>query len=119
MKLKRIVDRTLIMGIDDWVHFAQVVDQVYLVGGARSLEEALELAILAVGQLLKSGLMVAGTLRDDGFHPWEVSPSEALLIIEREALSLGRLPEVGEICWLNSSAEADVIAQGLEWDFDD
>ena len=59
------------------------------------------------------GLVGVGDVTAEGFRPWNLSMDEALKRIEHEWTSLGRWPQIGEICWLSNTEKGDMRANDI------
>lgn len=103
----------LIRGLDDWVNAYELVWIAKEFGGAANDDAAFELAVATLRTVLEGGLMRAGDLTRDGFSSWDLEPEEALHRIVREWRDLGRAPRLGELCWLQNTAEGNEQARSL------
>lgn len=107
--IRALVDR----GRDDWVMAADVAWIARDIGGADSDDEVRIESINLIGTALRDGLMRVGDVTDGGFFPWEASIDQALRRVEASWQELGRSPDLGEVCWLENTAEGDALATGL------
>lgn len=94
-------------GLDDWIQAAEVASVAKLTGGQSTNSDIEELALSIIQDLVDRGLMKPGDLTKDGFIEWDLKPSEAVQRIRQSWRSLGRLPGLGEICWLSNTVEGD------------
>jgi hypothetical protein len=113
MNLNACIEEILNRGLDDWVHAAELVYVTISVGGAVTDAEIRDLSIEILRKVVKEGLMEVGDLTTQGFHAWNLPADEALDRIEREWNSLGRPPDIAEICWLSNTEEGDKRARQL------
>jgi len=67
-------------------------------------EQARDLTLRAVHDLLGSGALVAGfpTVDGRGFEPWARPEHEIVRTIAEEWDALGRDPDIGDIVWFDS-----------------
>lgn len=100
-------------GVADWLDMAEVAWVAASVGGAKTEQEIRALAVEVIRRLLQDRLIAVGDVTEDGFRAWDVSDDDALLRIEREWLALGRLPNLGEVCWLSNTEAGDDFARNL------
>lgn len=98
-------------GVGDWVQASEVVGLVIDHLGPLTDEgieaAALGLVALAVGR----DLVVSGDLSGATFEAWNTSPAESLWRIVRSWAELGRLPHLGEVCWLMNTSLGDDLGQ--------
>ena len=100
MATDSLVDELVVAGADDWVTAAEVAWIAKSMGSATTLHEIKALSVELMHAVLAAGLMEAGDVTDGGFLAWEVPPEEAVARIERSWEQLGRLPNIGDVCWL-------------------
>ncbi|MEO8904124.1 MAG: hypothetical protein ABI627_21610 [Polyangiaceae bacterium] len=100
-------------GLDDWVQAAEVVSVAQSIGGQTTSAATQRVALEVIGELLRSGLMQAGGVTKDGFSEWSMSWDEAFEKIASEWEGLGRLPNLGELCWLSNTSKGDQLAQSV------
>ena len=109
------VDALLVRGLDDWVDMSEVVWTVRSSRQAASDQDITAQSLDAIAFLLQEGLAEAGTLEQVGetveFVAWDLSPTEAAQRVREEWEALGRLPELGEICWLSNTPKGDAAAR--------
>jgi|ERR1022692_405323 hypothetical protein len=87
-------------------------------GGSPSEAEIIQATTEAIGELLSSGYAIMGdVVKDDGLlcvRSWELSATDTIKRIEDEWRVLGRLPNLGEVGWLELTdagrAEARVVS---------
>lgn len=114
MNLTACIDEILLLGLDDWIQATEIASVARMVGGATTEDEARELSIKIINEVVQAGLMKAGDVRQGGFHEWDLVANEALERIKREWSALGRGPNLGEICWLSNTEEGDKRARRLD-----
>lgn len=105
-----MIDDLLLRGSDDWVTAAEVAWLAKSVGGATTDEEIREVALSAIKEVVMRGLMQVGDVTDDGFFEWDRSPEDSLEAVAQEWRALGRLPDLGEVCWLANTPAGDARA---------
>ena len=106
-----MIDELLIQGADDWVMAADVAWLAKSVVGAMSDEEVLDIATTVINEVVTAGLMQIGDVTDGGFFEWDLPTGEVVERVAREWRALGRLPDVGEICWLANTTAGDARAE--------
>jgi hypothetical protein len=94
-------------GLDDWVDAAEVAWVVKFTGDQTTDSGIESLALEVIARLLRRGLMKPGDVTKDGFCEWDLEPHEAVERITRSWKALGRLPGLGEVCWLSNTGEGD------------
>jgi hypothetical protein len=124
MSIQNCVNNLLIRGAEDLVQAAEVASVAITVGGAVTPEDVLDLSLRTIREVLQRGLMRIGDAVGGGqdhdfssrkvtFVPWSLPIDMCLNRLENEWKSLGRNPELGEICWLENTSEGSRIAQDL------
>ncbi|MGH7425387.1 MAG: hypothetical protein ACREJP_04405 [Candidatus Methylomirabilales bacterium] len=108
-----MIDELLLRGADDWVMAADVAWIAKSAGGAATDEEILDLAVGMITAVVTQGLMHVGDVTDGGFFEWDLSPEEAIEMVEREWRALGRPPDLGDVCWLANTAAGDIRAKAI------
>lgn len=103
MAAEPLIDELLACGADDWVAAAEVAWIAKSMGGAATNHEIKALSVELIQAVLVAGLMEAGDVTDGGFFAWGVPPDEAVARIERSWDQLGRLPNIGDVCWLSNT----------------
>ncbi|WP_156138797.1 hypothetical protein [Microbacterium mangrovi] len=98
--------------MDDWADLSWVVQSVRTSGMTDTAElrrHALEL----IDDVLRGGLMVAGDINADGFHPWGTGSDESASRIEREwTAGWGdAIPPPGAVVWLSNTDAGDALAR--------
>lgn len=111
MAASRVIDELLIRGVDDWVTAADVAWLAKSVAGATSDEDVLDVATTIIKEVMNEGLMQVGDVTDGGFFEWDLSPEDALERVIREWRTLGRSPDLGEVCWLANTPAGDARAE--------
>ena len=96
-------------GLDDWVP----VDSV--IGSARDAAahtgtDFRSLATATITHLIKTGLMVAGDLGNEGFERWPEPPAAMAHRVIDQCESFGWEP-LGAACWLANTAAGDERAR--------
>jgi hypothetical protein len=105
------IDEILKHGLDDWIQAAEVASIIMSIAGLSAFSDVRCASLVAIGRILHEELMVAGDVTVDGFNAWTMTPTQAFDAISREWSSLGRLPSLGEVCWLSNTPKGDARAQ--------
>jgi len=110
----RLSAETLIMRsrVFGWVDLEWVDWLVERVGGATPQTSG-DASIKIIRQVVQPRLMEIGDLRKGGFHKWDLPIQECLDRVEREWKALGRNPMLGEICWLQNTAQGNALGEHL------
>lgn len=96
-----MITNLLRRGADDWVDVAEVMWVVKSVGGTDGDQAIRKESVDTIRKVLEAGWFVAGeVIRDRGFEPWQLHPTEAVSEVNRRWDALGREPGLGEVCWL-------------------
>jgi hypothetical protein len=112
MKLQACLEDLLTRGLDDWIQAAEVDSVSRTTGGAKADETRRELSLQLIRKLLEDGLAEAGMVEEQGgFVPWGIPVEDAMQRIEREWPRRSSGPGLGEVCWLNLTAEGQALAQ--------
>jgi hypothetical protein len=111
MAADALIDELLARGADDWVTAAEVAWIARSVGDASTDGDVLEVSVDVIRAVLTDGLMDAGDVTDGGFFEWGLSPAESVRRIEQAWLLLGRLPNLGEVCWLSNTTAGQARAE--------
>jgi hypothetical protein len=106
------LEEVLVQTADDWS------DESWILGlahdGARDATHAKELALEAIEDAMRRGLLVAGDLEADGFHQWAGDTEAAIERIRQAWSSLGdREPEPGSIAWFDVTPAGQDFADRL------
>ena len=110
MKNARVVEELVVLGTYDWLAFEDVVGMVQKYSNAS--DSKLRARVLDVVQeLVENGLAKPGDV-DTEFVPWEISLDEVLTRIDEEWLPDMPL-NPGSVCWLCTTAEADLMAESV------
>lgn len=107
MATDTLIDELLIRGADDWLTASEVAWIAKSKGNAETEGAISQLSINLIRAVLRSGLMEAGDVTDGGFFAWATSPEESATRIERAWQELGRLPDLGDVCWLANTEAGD------------
>jgi hypothetical protein len=74
------------------------------IGGSLNEGETMRATTEVISELMSSGYaIVGGVARDEGLlcvKSWGVSAAETIKRVEDEWRALGRMPNLGEVCWL-------------------
>ncbi len=99
--LTPVQEGLLLRGREDWVMFHELVDLL------RTEDESLRGAALTrrlteeLAPLLEQGFMRVGDVVAQGFVPWELEASQAIVLILRRWADLPREPNLGDVCWFD------------------
>jgi hypothetical protein len=113
MATKPVIKELLLKGADDWIMAADVAWIAKSMSGASTDDEVADLALATISEVVSQGLMQLGDVTDGGFFEWDLSPALAIERAARHWRSLGRLPDVGEVCWLANTAAGDLQAKSF------
>ncbi|HLI37208.1 MAG TPA: hypothetical protein VKV80_07680 [Streptosporangiaceae bacterium] len=111
MATDTLIDELLVRGADDWVDAAEVAWLAKSVGKATTDEDVKKVSFDLIRAVLLAGLMEAGEVAGGGFFAWNISPTDSVNRIEHAWEILGRLPDIGEVCWLANTAAGNQRAQ--------
>ncbi|MFP4513022.1 MAG: hypothetical protein ACLFRV_08770 [Acidimicrobiales bacterium] len=114
MTTDRMIRALLERGQDDWVMAADVAWIARDVGGAESDDEVRDKSVELIDAVLRDEMMRIGDVTDGGFFPWDADTDQALRRVEASWRDLGRFPDLGEVCWLENTAEGDALAARLD-----
>jgi len=106
-----LATRVLIRGLDDWVMACEVVSEIVESGIDKDDPSVSQSSIEILEHLILNGLVEAGDVSDDGFVPWAADPLVAVSLIKAGWMKLGRLPDLGDICWLRNTALGDEVGR--------
>jgi len=106
-KLEAYIGEVLKRGLDDWIQAAEVVAVVQSIDSEASVAEVQRVALEVIDELVCGDFMRAGDVTAEGFTEWPMTPSSACRRIRTSWNALGRLPELGEICWLANTPRGD------------
>lgn len=112
MAADALIDELVARGADDWVTAAEVAWIARSIGGASTDADVFEVSLDLIRAVLIDCLMEAGDVTDGGFFEWGLSTAESIQRIEQAWQGLGRLPNLGEVCWLSNTATGQARAQG-------
>lgn len=92
-------------GLSDMLQLDEIafVAQRHL-GGSPDEAETMRAATEAIGELVGSGYAIVGdVVKDEGLlcvQSWGLGVAETIKRVEDEWRALGRMPNLGEVCWL-------------------
>jgi hypothetical protein len=101
------MDNLLILGLDDWLHFPDLVFETAPDTPRTDDISALYQVLTALRELLESGLVVVGDVTEGGFSPWNIPLEDALDQVSQRWISLRRPVSFGDVCWLQNTPEGD------------
>lgn len=113
MATDTLIDDLVVRGISDWIQAAEVAWVAKSLGGAKAQDDIAAVALDLIRTVLLGGLMEAGEVTDGGFIGWDVPVQVAASRIEHEWARLGRLPNLGEVCWLANTAAGNKRAEAV------
>lgn len=100
-------------GVDDWVYEAWLCGNIAR-RRASDPEERRAIALGLIAEVLFSGLMVPGSVAEDGFMPWHSSLAESF---ERIATAWLNVPDPdvrpGEIVWLSNTESGEKLGEAV------
>lgn len=102
---RAVVYEILARGEDDWVMAAEVAWIAKSVGGAQTDREVREVSLDALQEVLDTGVMRIGTVTDGGFLRWDGTVDEWVRRVKEDWKRLDRLPEMGELFWLERTSD--------------
>jgi hypothetical protein len=114
MASKRMIRELTELGRCDWVTAADVAWLVRRAGDGSGVDEIRLHSLDLIDTVLRSGLMRVGDVTDGGFFPWRATAEQALRRVDESWRELGRLPDLGEVCWLENTAKGDDLSMGLD-----
>ncbi|MFT4049173.1 MAG: hypothetical protein QM648_04960 [Solirubrobacterales bacterium] len=102
-----LLEDLLTRGVDDWVSASELMAVSGDIG-AQSDEDRRTIAIGVATHAILEGLVEPGGVTNDGFVPWAIPPSEAVIRMAREWLERDD-PDVipGELFWLRNTDSGD------------
>lgn len=113
-----LMTKVLILGLDDWVHLAEVAG---IVRNYSSVNDTLQLrreTIELINSLLSNNYVRVGDLVGSGakiqFRAWEMDTQATTKEIESRWVNFGGplSPESGnDVCWLINTQEGDLLAE--------
>jgi hypothetical protein len=109
----RIVEDLVLLGLDDWVHLADVALATRAHTASTRTEDVIEAGSAAVEAAVRAGLMEVGDVTDTGFHAWAVDATEARRRLRSGWQALDRDPVPGDVCWLANTERGDGRAHEL------
>ena len=69
--------------------------------------------LLVIEDLLKSGLIEAGTFQEMIFRPFNMEVKETMQFIENKWDELGHRPSGGDVCWFRATSKGEQLALAL------
>jgi hypothetical protein len=104
-------DRLLVLGLDDWLHFPDVVFEAAPDTPRTDDISALNQVLAVLRELLESELVLVGDVAEDGFSQWEMPSDEILRQVKERWISLRRPISFGDVCWLQNTPAGDRRAE--------
>jgi hypothetical protein len=115
MSASSLTEDLLLAGLDDWVHFHQVVWYVKQREGDVPRAEQIAAAMSAIRTLVTDGLIQVGEVRrENGFLPWQGTIDEIVDRVRERWETLHRDPLPGDVAWLANTELGDRAAKALE-----
>jgi hypothetical protein len=106
---KTLANEILKRGMEDLIQLAEIISVAHSVFDIELGPQMISTVSECVGSLLNQRLVLVGDLDYSGsplkVKPWPGEPSETVDRIIREWTALSRDPGLGEICWLELTAE--------------
>lgn len=100
--LDQVVKEMVAESTVDYIGLWQIVRGVQRHAPEASRQAQRAMASGVVAALIGGQGMVAGDLRDDGFHRWTETGKDAIARIEREWSLLDGEPTLGDVVWLSA-----------------
>lgn len=110
--MSELSQRILSAGLDDWIPLA-AVDGFARQLGSVSDGEVIASGVRAIRDLAEEGLVVLGSVSDNGFVEWAQPMDEAIARLEAAWRTLDR-NEWGFACWLNNTSRGDERARSFD-----
>jgi hypothetical protein len=107
-----LIEDVLARGMDDWLHLAEFVSiaKRTRVNGPEALR-ALALGLIA--EVVCEGLMVPGDADEAGFHPWTLTPGDAIQRIVQGWSEDNLYPTPGSVAWFKLTPDGEKVGQGV------
>jgi hypothetical protein len=113
-RVDRVLAELLDRGEADWVPMSEAWWVARSTGAASSDEEGRDLAIEAISEALRRGLMELGDVTEkDGFRAWTLPVHQVIERLKREWSPERARPELGAIGWLNNVGIREIQAAPL------
>ncbi|WP_155984812.1 hypothetical protein [Saccharomonospora piscinae] len=106
-KIKKVI---LVDGLVDWVSIISPLFAARQILGGAGEREALPLAIQAVKELLREGLILVGETSRRGFEPWTGSLASIEQRLDWEAKNIEFPVRFGDICWIDNTERGEQMA---------
>jgi hypothetical protein len=108
-----LVEDVLAYGAEDWVSIDWIIKVAQRANPPT--DESLRMVALGlIASVLANGLMVAGDVDDEGFHPWEMSGDNAMRRIVANWQAAGLRPDDPyAVAWFSTTEEGDKIGQAV------
>jgi len=106
-------------GLSDMLQLSEMISvaQDHL-GGSLSEGEIMQATTGVIGELVDSGYAIVGdVVRDEGLlcvQSWGLSVAGTIKRVEDEWRALGRMPNLGEVCWLELTDAGRTEARQLQ-----
>jgi hypothetical protein len=98
-------------GYDDFVNLVEISSRLMRTTGMSGTPLMRE-TLSVIRYILEAGLMRVGDLRERvGFVAWLGNTDDALARVEREWLTLGHDPSLGNVCWFENTAAGNERAR--------
>jgi hypothetical protein len=111
--LAQVKKLILASGTDDWVHILEPLYAACKAMGGASESEALPLAVTAIKELVREGLVEVGELGSDGFEPWDGSWESIEKKLDLEVRKAEFPVPLGRICWTANTARGHEIGKKI------
>jgi len=111
--LQPMIEELVMRGADDWVMAAEVAWIAESIGEARCADPIRELSIALIRRVLENELMEIGEVGDGGFFEWGLPIDEAVERADRAWRDLDRVPNLGDVCWLENTEKGARLAEQI------
>lgn len=114
MSVESVEREVLRLGLDDWVYFAEVADEVRFPEEVEGKAADYE-AVRVLAALLNKGLIEVGdVIREKGFVPWPLTAAETVSRLNDEVSALEASASLGDVCWISNTEAGHEAARSVE-----
>ena len=108
--MDQLVEDLLAESMVDYLGLWEIVRGVQRYAPEASRHDQRAMASSVVEALISEHGLLAGDLRNDGFHRWSETGKNAMARIEREWSLLDREPTLGDVAWFSRPDASQEIA---------
>ena len=106
--VSKVVEALVADASEDYMGLWQIVRRVSLRLGSEDAAAVRTETLVVARKLLQHGLLVGDLANSGGFNAWtNQAPDVVVSRIEAEWGVLGRLPDIGDICWFDRPPMGD------------